>query len=541
MLRPVCTTQGMPSDVQAFEVFAPFETDDEGDALSLFVSETRLVAVLGNGGATIVLSTLDAESFVEHRYEGARRLFRAIQLAGERLLAVGWEQSLWLSADLGVSWTRIFTLGGNWLRDLAQAPDGSIWLCGDDGVVLRGSASLEDFTKVAIASTARLTRVRFLDAQPWFLAADGVLWAPEDNGFTPIAVARAPLTDLIQLDSGELLVTCDDGCVYRRDDAGTPFRGMRINPDGNLDAIAGEGGVLLAVGQHGTVLSSDDNGCSWRRIPIPADYKLMHLFAIALADTGAFVSGEGGLILWLGRREDTSLAAPSAPLSLASIEWPGAPIEPHAYRSIEGPEALAALLADPEAVQMLAALHYQLGAYGDDAEQGLLSRLHELRSLIDLRLTGRSTYFTCQDFEWIGANPLASRLKTLEVDLQANIELADWLALGNKCRSLETLTLTQMIFTQAVFRRQATQPTFGLRLFIAEYSTDKFLARFCEQLRQLPDNALSAFHYATSAEGVTLSQRRRLIRALGNQAAVGSDQAFRSGVGAAGLASAAST
>ncbi len=242
----------------------------------------------------------------------------------------------------------------------------------------------------------------------------------------------------------------------------------------------------------------------------------MHLFAIAATDAGAFVSAEGGLILWLGYMEDTPLAAPAVPLSLAAMEWPGAPIELAEYRLIEGTEALAALLADEEAVQSLPALHYQLGAHDSDAERELLSRVHELRSLVHLRVTVCSAYSACQDLKWVEGSPLASRLKSLEVDLQAHIELADWLTLCHACRALEKLTLSQMFLAQAVFQRQPAEPTFGLRLFVGEYSTDKILAQFCEQRRSLPASALSAFHYATSAEVVTLSQRRRLMRALGS-------------------------
>jgi|JI8StandDraft_1071087.scaffolds.fasta_scaffold95845_2 hypothetical protein len=93
----VSTTQAMTMELHAFEIFPPFETDDEGHALSLFLSETRLTAVFGNGGASLVVTTADAERFTENRDEGARHLSRAIQLDSGRLLAVGNQQSLWLS------------------------------------------------------------------------------------------------------------------------------------------------------------------------------------------------------------------------------------------------------------------------------------------------------------------------------------------------------------------------------------------------------------------------------------------------------------
>ena len=68
----VSTTQTMTMELHAFEIYPPFETDDAGHALSLFLSETRLTAVLGNGGAPIVVTTSSQRlssktSFRKHR------------------------------------------------------------------------------------------------------------------------------------------------------------------------------------------------------------------------------------------------------------------------------------------------------------------------------------------------------------------------------------------------------------------------------------------------------------------------------------------
>jgi len=83
-----------------------------------------------------------------------------------------------------------------------------------------------------------------------------------------------------------------DTGIYALDTAAIPVK----NPAGNvLIAVARAGARLVAVGEHGVIVYSDDNGQRWRQAQVPVD---LTLTSIAFADANhGWAAGHYGVIL----------------------------------------------------------------------------------------------------------------------------------------------------------------------------------------------------------------------------------------------------
>ncbi len=82
-----------------------------------------------------------------------------------------------------------------------------------------------------------------------------------------------------------------DTGIYALDTAAIPVK----NPAGNvLIAVARAGARLVAVGEHGVIVYSDDNGQRWRQAQVPVD---LTLTSIAFADANhGWAAGHYGVI-----------------------------------------------------------------------------------------------------------------------------------------------------------------------------------------------------------------------------------------------------
>jgi photosystem II stability/assembly factor-like uncharacterized protein len=87
------------------------------------------------------------------------------------------------STDGGMTWTRDFQANGTLLAG-AMAPDGTVWLAGRDGVVLRRTAATgwARVTTPAPGNIVSVTEVGTLNATVSY--ADGRRFATADGGVT---------------------------------------------------------------------------------------------------------------------------------------------------------------------------------------------------------------------------------------------------------------------------------------------------------------------------------------------------------------------
>jgi signal transduction histidine kinase/DNA-binding response OmpR family regulator/ligand-binding sensor domain-containing protein len=198
-------------------------------------------------------------------------------------LAPGWSARQW-TVDQG--------LPLNHITDLAQTPDGYLWIATFDGLVRFDG---QRFRTYRAATTPGLPSDRFTELE---VDRDGVLWALTEEGALTSRSDRAfqawelevPLRSLTQID-GTLWASSADGPLVRWEDgAPAPWRAGEISGD---SAPVGAGGTLWTT-EGDQLVQVSPNGDVYRW-PVPGPPQ-----ATLAAGGELFVAYEGGVARLVG-------------------------------------------------------------------------------------------------------------------------------------------------------------------------------------------------------------------------------------------------
>jgi photosystem II stability/assembly factor-like uncharacterized protein len=179
----------------------------------------------------------------------------------------------------------------------------SVVSVGDRGVILLGGADGRSWRAARSPGGPLLTAVRFLDdRRGWAVGHDSVIVATADGGenwsqqFSAPKEQR-PLLDVLFLDAPRGFAVGAYGAYYETADGGATWKPRAVlQEDRHLNAIVSVGGSrLLAFGEAGTILRSDDAGGSWALVASPYQGSLFG--AVVVSDAVVIAYGLRGRIL----------------------------------------------------------------------------------------------------------------------------------------------------------------------------------------------------------------------------------------------------
>jgi photosystem II stability/assembly factor-like uncharacterized protein len=239
-------------------------------------------SIRGMPPQTEILTSTDGATFTSQVFHGEGR---AIFGDSDKVYAVGPYVSVF-SADKGATWQpwiapnqheALRELWGLWVSSTGQA-----FISGQRGLLLQLTATSPSITMLA--------------------------------GTLPVAFYSVALTS-----TGDLLAAGWQGNLLRW--RGATLELLRSNSNTSLQGVAKLQDKLFAIGDAGALLTSKDNGASWKLLPNLNAYTLRRLFATdslyVLAEEGLFTStnGERWSKLWSDAKKNARAA------TLAKQRW----------------------------------------------------------------------------------------------------------------------------------------------------------------------------------------------------------------------------
>jgi photosystem II stability/assembly factor-like uncharacterized protein len=225
--------------------------------------------------------------------------------AGQRLVAVGEFGHVVLSDDAGATWRQAEAVPTTTTLTAVTFIDARAgWAVGHGGVVLGTTDAGEHWTMLSgrIDGKDPLFSVWFKDATHGLAVGPyGFAARTEDGGRTwdPFEIAKGEdgerhLNQIVV--AGRLvLITAENGLVFRSEDEGETFKPMTLPYKGSIwgGAALADGSVLV-WGMRGTVLRSTDQGLTWKVSPTGTDQSLAG--GAQLADGTVVVAGLNGTV-----------------------------------------------------------------------------------------------------------------------------------------------------------------------------------------------------------------------------------------------------
>lgn len=251
-----------------------------------------------------------------------KTLLLDIAAHGEKRIAVGSRGHILVSNDAGTTWTQaphVPTLA--LLTAVTMVDERHAWVVGHDETILRtldGGATWEKVHE-SIEAQRPLLDVWFADARrgvaigaysAYYTTSDGgATWAAQH--FADLAApgqAKAPDAtdeDGVPIDyhlnriaqAGErLYIAAEAGHVYRSDDQGATWRTLPLPYDGSMYGLLPLGGdSLLVFGLRGHLFRTIDAGESW--VKLPTGTVAMLTAGARLTDTTIAIVGLSGAVL----------------------------------------------------------------------------------------------------------------------------------------------------------------------------------------------------------------------------------------------------
>lgn len=231
-----------------------------------------------------------------------RALLLDLELAGERLVAVGERGHILLSDDSGTSWTQVAaptraTLTGVFFLNPQQG-----WAVGHDQVILKSDDGGSSWTKVYqdIEADSPLFDIYFLNSSHGYaIGAYGQFLETFDGGNSWkgrwISEDDFHLNQIAPLGE-QLFIAAEAGFIYRSGDKGATWEVLSPGYEGSFFGLQPLGeDSLLIFGLRGNMFRSDDSGNSWRRVETTTESSLIS--GLNLKDGRLVVAGLAGAML----------------------------------------------------------------------------------------------------------------------------------------------------------------------------------------------------------------------------------------------------
>ena len=282
------------------------------DYYQALASVPQATLLAGNNG--VLLTSLDqGQSWTRQVIAKGASLIDLDACADGSFIALSFDNRLWHSADLGLSWREHALPTEEQMLTAACAPDGAWWVAGGLTTLLVSHDQGGDWTHTSLDEDAMLTNLQFIDRDHAVAVGEfGMLFASQDGGanwqlagtlpdeFYPHAsYFRSPEEGWV----GGL-----NGFIYHTTDAGQSWQRQSTSSSAPIFGFLASDNGLFAVGDHSSVLQLA--GEQWQTLPTPD--APVYLRAIT-ADSAQrlIVAGGRGLLLTL----DT---APSATPAVAT-------------------------------------------------------------------------------------------------------------------------------------------------------------------------------------------------------------------------------
>lgn len=192
-----------------------------------FVDGRRGHVVGARGDRAVWLATADGgRTWTPGPEQATASFLRAIAFRDARFgVVVGDEGTLLVTEDGGATW-RAQESGGGYLRGIEFGPDGTTWIVGGPGVLLRRTPGSVDWERLPFVAGEKLNSIRFVDEDHgWITSMEGTLWVTDDAGGSWRVLHRTANLHLV-------------GSVAPRVD-GSPRDGPGL--------VVGDGGTVLSV------------------------------------------------------------------------------------------------------------------------------------------------------------------------------------------------------------------------------------------------------------------------------------------------------
>ncbi len=259
--------------------------DTTANLLGVWTDGAKTVWAVGSDGA--MLQSLDGGLTWKVRApQTTERLWGIWGDGAGNLYAVGEAATLLRSKDAGKSWTRELVSVGVDLLGIGGKRNGPVCVVGDDGYVLRLPGP--DETKEA--PTAQAWRPANFRKAPALPAGS----LPTHWRATAIPTGLSSPLNAIWARGDVVVAVGNEGWVVRSEDGAKTVERVPLGVITDLASIWGDGEVLIAVGSHGVVVRSDDLGKTWSQ---RASGVTSELKAIARIGAELWAAGFDGTVL----------------------------------------------------------------------------------------------------------------------------------------------------------------------------------------------------------------------------------------------------
>ncbi|MFK8001541.1 MAG: hypothetical protein AB8H86_18240 [Polyangiales bacterium] len=260
----------------------------------LWTSEEEVVAVGGYHSNCAYQSLDGGRSFDRFAPKLQNKGLRSIQRIGKEWWVCGANGLLAHSTNLRKKY-KVIKLGTRACLQTVLAADDALWVTGDSGAY-RSSDGGETW--------ARLEEVEGEITRPQD-SIHGVL-LPSHKGHLYLCKKGAITKTALETESspwaatctkkGTILVVCSKGKVHRSTDAGASFTFVQTDAPGSLENIVAlDDGWIVAVGEHGAILESSDDGVSFA--PLEHPFTKKWIFALhKWRGNSAMIGCEHGMI-----------------------------------------------------------------------------------------------------------------------------------------------------------------------------------------------------------------------------------------------------
>ena len=215
-------------------------------------------------------------------------------------LALSFDRAIWVSTDHAATWSRRALPSEETPVAVACDSDGDYWVVGSFSLVLTSADGGRTWRDLSFPEDQTLTSIHFLIDETAIITAEfGGLYRSDDGGETwalgdPIPNEFYPQASLF-LDADHGWVAGLQGTILRTKDGGRSWQREVTDTQAPLYDLRTLGSRYVAVGDYGTVLTSNGDG-KWNSAPVPMETSAFLAASLPLIDGNLLIVGGNGTV-----------------------------------------------------------------------------------------------------------------------------------------------------------------------------------------------------------------------------------------------------